>query len=134
MWQRNVMCVQGRIRVSVELGRLQDMAPLQRFYCPQQETQGIVSVMRPMSHEFLGYASSTTRTSMAKRTSQFLTQFLHGLCHLCRSCIIVRYSLKHLFRNRSVMYCTCLHLLRMYESSFLNKPGGIIGLTYVVGH
>ena len=91
-----------------------------RRTCPLESA--IVSVMRPMSHEFLGDASSTTRTRSPT------VKFLRGFCHFWRFCIIVSYSLTHLFQNMSVIYCTCLHLLRVYESSFMNKPGGIIGL------
>lgn len=82
----------------------------------------MVSVILSLSQEFLGELSSTTSTRSPT------VRFLRGLCHFCRSCIIARYSLTHLFQNRSVMYCTCLHRLRAYKSCLLNKPGGSVGL------
>lgn len=85
---------------------------------------GKASTTRPISQEFLGAVSSTMTTRSPG------LKFLLVLFHLFRSCISGRYSLIHLFQKRSVIYCTCFHLLREYRSLLWNSPGGRTGFAF----
>lgn len=84
----------------------------------------MASMMRPMGQEFLGADSSTTSTTSP------MAKFLRVLFHFFLSCNIGRYSFTHLFQNRSTMYWTCYHHLWTYRLSFLNNPGGRMGLPF----
>lgn len=76
----------------------------------------MVSVMRQWSKNFCVAPSSTNTTSPMEK-------FLRILFHFCCSCNIGRYSVTHLFQNKSTIYWGFLDHIWKYRSYFLNKPG-----------
>ena len=82
----------------------------------------MVSTILPVNQELRGAESSTMMTMSPGVKLRLM------LDHFCRSCIWGRYSLIHLFQNKSDIYWTCLHLRRAYRSSFWNCPGGKYGV------
>lgn len=84
----------------------------------------MVSANFPLGQEFRG-AESSMMTTMSPGEKLHLM-----LVHFCRSWGWGRYSLLHLFQNKSAIYWTCLHLRRAYMSSFWNSPGGKDGLAF----
>ena len=106
-------------RHSLSIGRLSILVLVLTRTCLTNPSEaGMVSMIFPIGHTFLGVDSFITKTRSPTLA------FRLGCSHFCLSFSWGRYSRTHLRQNKSARYCTCFQRLLAYCDSFSVTAGG----------